>query len=52
MPPGVQGPLTVIKVVRRRHHLVDNGGRMKIRLIGLDTPDVGRSTKPGAVLSA
>ena len=38
MPPGVQGPFTVIKVVDGDPIWVDNGGRVKIRMIGLDTP--------------
>jgi micrococcal nuclease len=37
--PGVQGPFTVIKVVDGDTIWVDNGGRMKIRMIGLDTPE-------------
>jgi micrococcal nuclease len=40
MPPGVQGPFTVTKVVDGDTIWVDNNGqRMKIRMIGLDTPE-------------
>ena len=47
MPPGVQGPLTVIKVVDGDTIWVDNNGqRMKIRMIGLDTPESVDPRKP------
>ena len=46
MPPGVQGPFTVIKVVDGDTIWVDNGGRMKIRMIGLDTPESVDPRKP------
>ena len=46
MPPGVQGPLTVIKVVDGDTIWVDNGGRMKIRMIGLDTHETVDPRKP------
>ena len=46
MPPGVQGPFTVIKVVDGDTIWVDNGGRMKIRMIGLDTPEMVDPRKP------
>lgn len=46
MPPGVQGPFTVTKVVDGDTIWVDNGGRMKIRMIGLDTPETVDPRKP------
>jgi micrococcal nuclease len=46
MPPGGQGPFTVIKVVDGDTIWVDNGGRMKIRMIGLDTPETVDPRKP------
>ena len=47
MPQGVQGPLTVIKVVDGDTIWVDNNGqRMKIRMIGLDTPESVDPRKP------
>lgn len=47
MPPGVQGPLTVIKVVDGDTIWVDNNGkRQKIRMIGLDTPESVDPRKP------
>ena len=47
MPLGVQGPLTVIKVVDGDTIWVDNNGqRMKIRMIGLDTPESVDPRKP------
>jgi micrococcal nuclease len=46
VPPGVQGPFTVIKVVDGDTIWVDNGGRMKIRMIGLDTPETVDPRKP------
>ena len=40
MPQGVQGPFTVVKVVDGDTIHVDaNGQRLKIRMIGLDTPE-------------
>ena len=39
MPQRVQGPFTVTKVVDGDTIWVDNDGRMKIRIIGLDTPE-------------
>ena len=47
MPPGVQGPFTVTKVVDGDTIWVDNNGqRLKIRLIGLDTPESVDPRKP------
>jgi hypothetical protein len=46
MPPGVQGPFTVIKVVDGDTIWVDNGGPMKIRMIGVDTPESVDPRKP------
>jgi micrococcal nuclease len=47
MPPGVQGPFTVIKVVDGDTIWVDNNGqRLKIRMIGLDTPETVDPRKP------
>ena len=46
MPQGVEGPFTVTKVVDGDTIWVDNGGRMKIRMIGLDTPEVVDPRKP------
>jgi micrococcal nuclease len=46
MPPGVQGPFTVIKVVDEDTIWVDNGGPMKIRMIGVDTPESVDPRKP------
>ncbi len=46
MPQGVQGPFTVIKVVDGDTIWVDDGGRMKIRMIGLDTPETVDPRKP------
>jgi micrococcal nuclease len=47
MPPGVQGPFTVTKVVDGDTIWVDNNGqRMKIRMIGLDTPESVDPRKP------
>ena len=45
MPQGVQGPFTVIKVVDGDTIWADNGG-MKIRMIGLDTPETVDPRKP------
>ena len=40
MPPGVQGPFTVTKVVDGDTIWVDNNSqRLKIRMVGLDTPE-------------
>ena len=47
MPQGVQGPYTVFKVVDGDTIWVDNNGqRMKIRMIGLDTPETVDPRKP------
>ena len=46
MPQGVEGPFTVTKVVDGDTIWVDNGGRMKIRMIGLDTPETVDPRKP------
>jgi micrococcal nuclease len=47
MPQGVQGPYTVLKVVDGDTIWVDNNGqRMKIRMIGLDTPETVDPRKP------
>ena len=47
MPQAVQGPFTVTKVVDGDTIWVDNNGqRMKIRMIGLDTPEVVDPRKP------
>ncbi len=47
MPPGVQGPFPVTKVVDGDTIWVDNGGqREKVRLIGMDTPEVADPRKP------
>ncbi len=47
MPPGVQGPFTVTKVIDDDTIWVDNNGqRLKIRLIGLDTPESVDPRKP------
>jgi micrococcal nuclease len=47
MPPGVQGPFIVTKVVDGDTIWVDNNGqRMKIRMIGLDTPETVDPRKP------
>jgi micrococcal nuclease len=44
---GVQGPFTVTKVVDGDIIWVDNNGqRMKIRMIGLDTPETVDPRKP------
>ena len=40
MPPGVQGPFTVTKVVDGDTIWIDNNGqRLKIRMVGVDTPE-------------
>jgi micrococcal nuclease len=47
MPPGVQGPFTVTKVVDGDTIWVDgNGKRQKIRMIGMDTPETVDPRKP------
>ena len=47
MPPGVQGPFTVTKFVDGDTIHVDaNGQRLKIRMIGLDTPETVDPRKP------
>ena len=47
MPQGIQGPFTVVKVVDGDTIHVDaNGQRLKIRMIGLDTPETVDPRKP------
>ena len=47
MPQGVQGPVTVTKVVDGDTIWVDNNGRrLNIRMIGLDTPESVDPRKP------
>jgi micrococcal nuclease len=47
MPDGVQGPFVVTKVVDGDTIWVDNNGqRLKIRVIGLDTPESVDPRKP------
>lgn len=47
MPQGVQGPFTVTKVVDGDTiHVEANGQRLKIRMIGLDTPETVDPRKP------
>ena len=47
MPQGVQGPYTVLKVVDGDTiHVSANGQKLKIRMIGLDTPEVVDPRKP------
>lgn len=47
MPPGVQGPFPVTKVVDGDTIWVDDGDtRVKVREIGLDTPEVVDPRKP------
>ena len=46
MPPGVQGPFTVTKVVDGDTIWVRQRRRMKIRMIGLDTPETVDPRKP------
>ena len=47
MPQGVQGPFLVTKVVDGDTIWVDdNGTRLKVRLIGMDTPEVVDPRKP------
>src|SRR6478672_4300390 len=47
MPQGIQGPLTVLKVVDGDTiHVSANGKKLKIRMIGLDTPETVDPRKP------
>jgi micrococcal nuclease len=47
MPPGIQGPYTVVKVVDGDTiHVNANGQKLKIRMIGLDTPETVHPSKP------
>jgi micrococcal nuclease len=47
IPPGVQGPFTVVKVVDGDTiHVNANGQRLKIRMIGIDTPESVDPRKP------
>ena len=47
MPQGIQGPYTVLKVVDGDTiHVNANGQKLKIRMIGLDTPEVVDPRKP------
>ena len=47
MPQGIQGPFTVVKVVDGDTiHVDNNGKRLKIRMIGLDTPETVDPRKP------
>ena len=47
MPQGVQGPYTVFKVVDGDTiHVSANGQKLKIRMIGLDTPETVDPRKP------
>jgi len=47
MPQGIQGPFAVVKVVDSDTIHVDaNGQRLKVRMIGLDTPEVVDPRKP------
>ena len=47
MPQGIQGPFTVTKVVDGDTIRVDdNGQTLKIRMIGLDTPETVDPRKP------
>jgi len=57
MPQGIQGPFAVIKVVDGDTiHVEANGQRLKVRMIGLDTPETVDPRKPvqcfGLVLEA
>ena len=46
-PQGIQGPFTVVKVVDGDTiHVNANGQRLKIRMIGLDTPETVDPRKP------
>jgi endonuclease YncB( thermonuclease family) len=47
MPQGIQGPYTVLKVVDGDTiHVNANGQKLKIRMIGLDTPETVDPRKP------
>jgi endonuclease YncB( thermonuclease family) len=47
MPQGVQGPYTVLKVVDGDTiHVSVDGKKLKIRMIGLDTPETVDPRKP------
>ena len=47
MPQGIQGPFAVVKVVDGDTIHVDaNGQRLKVRMIGLDTPETVDPRKP------
>ena len=47
MPQGIQGPYTVLKVVDGDTiHVSANGQKLKIRMIGLDTPETVDPRKP------
>jgi len=47
MPQGIQGPFAVIKVVDGDTiHVEANGQRLKVRMIGLDTPETVDPRKP------
>ena len=47
MPQGIQGPFTVLKVVDGDTiHVSANGQKLKIRMIGLDTPETVDPRKP------
>ena len=47
MPQGIQGPFAVVKVVDGDTIQVDaNGQRLKVRMIGLDTPETVDPRKP------
>ena len=47
MPQGIQGPFTVAKVVDGDTiHVNANGQKLKIRMIGLDTPETVDPRKP------
>jgi len=47
MPQGIRGPYTVVKVVDGDTiHVNVNGQKLKIRLIGIDTPEVVDPRKP------
>ena len=46
-PQGIQGPYTVLKVVDGDTiHVSANGQKLKIRMIGLDTPETVDPRKP------
>ena len=47
MPQGIQGPYTVLKVVDGDTiHVSADGQKLKIRMIGLDTPETVDPRKP------